>query len=124
MQRVGYAYWKNGFKDSADYYFNKQIRYFNDAIRLNWSSYSTAHYDLAGIYAFKGDKIKAYENLKIFNQRPSIYYLWIVRYIKYDPLFDSIRDEQKFQQIVRDIEAKYQTEHDRMHKWLEEQGML
>jgi hypothetical protein len=39
MQRVGYAYWKNGFKDSVDYYFNKQIRYFNDAIRLIRTGY-------------------------------------------------------------------------------------
>jgi hypothetical protein len=71
-----------------------------------------------------GEKIKAYENLKIHNTRPGKWYLWTVRYIKYDPLFDSIRNEPEFQQIVSEMEAKYQAEHERVRKWLEEQGML
>jgi hypothetical protein len=41
-----------------------------------------------------------------------------------DPLFNSIRNEPEFQQIVRDIEAKYQAEHERVRKWLEESGQL
>jgi phage/plasmid-associated DNA primase len=45
-------------------------------------------------------------------------------YIKNDPLFDTIRDGPEFQKIVRDMEAKYQAEHERVRKWLEEQGML
>jgi hypothetical protein len=44
--------------------------------------------------------------------------------IKNDPLFNSIRDEPEFQQIVKDIEAKYQAEHERVRKWLEENEML
>ena len=124
IQRVGYAYWENGFKDSADYHFNKQIEYCNDAIGLDRSSYSSVYYDLAGVYAFKGDKIKAYENLKIVSQSKIISYLWLVRYIKYDPLFNSIRNEPKFKKIVKNMEAKYQAERERVKKWLEEQGML
>ena len=41
-----------------------------------------------------------------------------------DPLFDSIRDEPEFKQIVRDVETKYQAEHERVRKWLEENDML
>lgn len=37
---------------------------------------------------------------------------------------DSIRDKPKFQQIVCDVEAKYQTEHERVKQWLEENNML
>ena len=48
----------------------------------------------------------------------------MVYFIKNDPLFDSIRDEPEFQQIVRDVDAKYQAEHERVRKWLEVQGML
>jgi hypothetical protein len=44
--------------------------------------------------------------------------------IKNDPLFDSIRDEPEFQQIVKEVEAKYQAEHERVMKWLEENDML
>jgi molybdopterin converting factor small subunit len=39
-------------------------------------------------------------------------------------LFDNIRDETEFQQIVKDVEAKYQAEHEKVRKWLEENGML
>jgi TolB-like protein len=124
LQRVGYAYLKNGFKDSADYYFNRQIEYCNKAIELGLDyGISFAYYDLAGVYAFMGNKIEAYRNLKSYNQRLRVD-LWIVRYIKTDPLFNSIRNEPEFQQIESDMEAKYQAEHERVRKWLEEQGML
>jgi hypothetical protein len=81
------------------------------------------YYDLAGVYAFRGEKDKAYKNLKIFNQRKTEC-LWMVMLIKTDPLFNNIRDEPEFQQIVRDVEAKYQAEHERVRKWLEENNML
>lgn len=42
--------------------------------------------------------------------------------IKHDPLFDSIRDEDRFQKISQNVEAKYQAEHERVRKWLEEQN--
>ena len=50
--------------------------------------------------------------------------LWMVTFIKDDPLFNSIRNEPEFQRIVSDVEAKYQAEHERVRKWLEENGML
>ena len=65
LQRVGYVYSKIGLKDSADYYFDKQIDYCNNAIKSNRGyGNSEAYYDLAGVHAFRGDKNKAYENLK------------------------------------------------------------
>jgi molybdopterin converting factor small subunit len=48
----------------------------------------------------------------------------MVLLIKSDPLFNSIRNEPEFQQIVKDLEAKYQAEHERVRKWLEKQGKL
>jgi len=123
-QRIGYVFSKIGLKDSAVYYFNKQIEYCNDAIKLGRPyGIFLAYHDLAGIYAFKGDRIKAYENLNILNQRRSIPD-WLVGYLKTDPLFKNIRNEPEFQQIVRDIEAKSQAEHERVRKWLEEKGKL
>jgi hypothetical protein len=80
-------------------------------------------YDLVSTYAFRGEKNKACENLKVFNKRP-VLPLWWTTYFKYDPLFDCVRYEPEFQQIVRNVEAKYQAEHERVRKWLEEQGML
>jgi TolB-like protein len=125
MHRIGYSYWQNGYKKEAEYYFNEQINYCNsmiDSKRL-FAQTLYPYYDLAGVYAFRGDRVKAYENLEIFNQR-KIEPLWMVMLIKTDPLFNSIRNEPEFQQIVRDVEAKYQAEHERVRKWMEEQGTL
>jgi len=125
MHRIGWAYWQNGHKEEAEKYFDMQVEYCNGVIELgrSYAQNLYPYYDLAGVYAFHGEKDKAYENLRIFNQR-KIEHLWMVTLIKNDPLFDSIRDEEEFQKIVRDVEAKYQAEHERVRKWLEEQGDL
>ena len=124
MHRIGYVFWQNGYKEEAEYYFNEQIKYCNRMIELKRSLYGLyAYYDLAGVYAFMGEKDKAYKNLRIFNQIQRVP-LWMSMLIKTDPLFNSIRNEPEFQQIAKDIEAKYQAEHERVRKWLEEQGKL
>jgi tetratricopeptide (TPR) repeat protein len=123
--RMGWAYWENGYKQEAEYYFEKQLEYCKNDIKLKrpWGQTLNPYYDMAGIYAFRGDKEKAYECLKKFNKKQIMPY-YAVAYIKTDPLFNSIRNEPEFQQIARDIEAKYQAEHERVRKWLEAQGML
>jgi TolB-like protein len=128
MHRIGYVYWQNGYEDEAEYCFDEQINYCNEMIELGRSLIQTLlpYYDLAAVYAFRGEKDKAYENLRIYNNQRKIEILGIVNLIRFDPLFDSIRDEPEFQQIVRDMEAKYQAEHERVRKWLEERnnGMM
>ena len=32
MHRIGYAYWQNGYKEEAEYYFNEQIKYGNSCL--------------------------------------------------------------------------------------------
>ena len=122
---AGYVYWKNGYKEEAEYYLNKALENSYKQIKLgrDLSAQFLSYYDIAAGHAFRGERDKAYENLKIFNQK-KIMPLSMVTLIKVDPLFDSIRDEPEFQQIVKDMESKYQTEHERVGKWLEEQGML
>jgi len=125
MHRIAYVYWQKGFREEAEYYFNEQIKYSNRDNELGqlMSQLLYTYYDLAGTYSFRGEKKKAYENLRIFNQR-QIELRWMVTLIKNDPLFDSIRGEPEFQQIIKDVEAKYQTEHERVRQWLEENDML
>jgi tetratricopeptide (TPR) repeat protein len=126
MHRIGWAYWKNGDKKKADYYFNEQIKYCNRMKKLGrvYGNNSRIFYDLAGVYAFRGDKAKAYENLRNCYDQVQAILLWGVSNIRHDPLFESIRNEPEFQQMIRDVEAKYQAEHDRVQKWLEEKGQL
>ena len=39
-------------------------------------------------------------------------------------MFDNIREEPEFRQFLRDTEAKYQADHERVRQWLEEHDML
>lgn len=123
--RIGYIYWINGNKKESEIYLNEQKHYCYESIRLKLQGVATkyVYYDLAAVQAFMGEKDQAIENLMIFNQRTRMP-LWVVTLIKNDPLFDSIRDVPEFQQIVRDVETKYRAEHERLRKWLNEQGML
>jgi TolB-like protein/Tfp pilus assembly protein PilF len=122
---VGWAYWQNGYKEEAEYYFNKQIDYCNKLNELGRVLGDPYHkfYDLAAVYAFRGERDKAYNYLRIFNKRQMVQQSWVIE-INNNPLFNSIRNEPEFQQIVRDVEAKYQAEHERVRKWLEEQERL
>jgi TolB-like protein/Tfp pilus assembly protein PilF len=122
---AGYAFWINGYTEEAEYYFNKALEFYNALVELNRHLNQDLHtyYSLAALHAFRGDRDKAYENLRLMNQRTRMPQ-WVIKDIKNDPLFNSIRDEPEFQQIVRDVEAKYQAEHERVRKWLEENDML
>ena len=112
----------NGYKTEANFYFDQMIEYYNNLTNV-WRIMYATNYDLAGVYAFRGEKDRAYENLRKFNEMERIP-LWWLQLLKDDPLFDSIRDEPEFQQIVRDVEAKYEAEHERVRQWLEENDML
>ena len=54
------------------------------------------NYDLAGMYAYKGDKENAYRILKQINWPWGMPYL-----IKIDPLFDNLRNDKEFKEIVQ-----------------------
>ncbi len=113
------------YKEEALKYFNLHKEYCLETLKLgrSYSEKLYLNYDLAGIYAFLGEKEKAYVNLRTFNQKERMPLWWLVE-IKIDPLFDNIRDEPEFQQILNDVETKYQAEHERVRKWLEENDML
>jgi hypothetical protein len=78
---------------------------------------------LQKIYTVRAEKDKAFKNLRIFNQIQRVS-PWLAILIKNDLYFVTIRNESEFRQIAKDIEAKYQVEHERVRKWLEEQGKL
>jgi tetratricopeptide (TPR) repeat protein len=124
--RIGYAFWRAGKRADAEYYFKRQIKTCEERIKLSRYLFSMdAYYELAASYAFLGEKGKAYKYLEEFDRgSTSCPLLWWTVFIKHDPFFDSFRNEQRFQKIQKSVEAKYQAEHDRVQKWLEEQGML
>jgi len=123
--RMGYVCSMLEKDDEARAYFNQFIRYGEEINRLGRPGvyWKAPHYDLAGVYAFLGQREKAYQYLREWNTRES-FPLWWVSLFQYDPMFDSIRDEPEFQQILQDVEAKYMAKHEQVRQWLEENDML
>jgi TolB-like protein/Tfp pilus assembly protein PilF len=119
---IGYAYWRNGYKLKGEHYVNEHIKYIEE-IKKHYLKERWVYIDLASAFAAKGDKGQAYMNLRISNQAEGIDADNIIT-LRDDPMFDSIRNEAEFQQILKDTEAKYQAEHERVRKWLEENDLL
>ena len=116
---IGYAYMQNGYKKESENYFDSILE---ENINLIKTSYSKIdNYSLACIYALRGDRTKAFENLKKFNADYAGYSLTWVTKIKNDPFFASLRNDPEFLHIERDIESKYQAGHEKMRKWIEVQ---
>jgi len=122
---IGYYYWKTGSIKEAEYYFNQEIKFELESIRLVRliTINRQAHFNLAKVYAFLGDKEKAYRYLDEVNKNKSFSLEWVT-WFKYDPSLNSIRQEPRFQKILKDVEAKYQAEHERVRKWLVSKGEL
>lgn len=121
--RIGHTLWVNGITDEAVVYFNTALEFHNEAIERGRKHVVENYYALACIYAFRGDKEKAFEYLRLVKRELRGFFFYI-EYLKIDPLLDSIREEPEFQQIVRELVARYQAEHERVRKWLEENNLM
>ncbi|OFY63385.1 MAG: hypothetical protein A2Y71_14955 [Bacteroidetes bacterium RBG_13_42_15] len=125
--RIGYAYWICGDSKEVEYYFNLQKKYCEESIKLNrvYAQGGFAYYDLAAVYAFTGDKKKAYEYLQLYNtkigENESYIMIW---YLKTDPLLKSIRNEPQFQEIYNELELKYKKTSEALKNYLQERGEL
>jgi TolB-like protein/Tfp pilus assembly protein PilF len=123
MKGIGYVYWLNGYNKEAKEWFDKQKKLSEESLKLGRIYSADANYDLAAVYAFTGEREKAYENLRIVT-KIRVCPAYLLGGLKDDPLFNSIRNETEFQVIEKDLEEKYQAEHERVRKWLEELGKL
>jgi TolB-like protein/Tfp pilus assembly protein PilF len=90
-------------------------------IEKNESSYSA--FDLAVIYAFTGDTKKAMEEMREFSKRDN-YFSWRITILKYDPVFDNIRELTEFKEILSEIESKFWANQKRIKASLEDKGLL
>jgi tetratricopeptide (TPR) repeat protein len=120
---IGRLYWLDGNKKEAEKWFNEQKKLDEESIKLGREYSIDANFDLACIYEFTGKKEEAYENLRLVN-KIRICPFWMINVIKDKGSFKSMRNEPEFQRIESELEAKYEAEHERVRKWLEEQGKL
>ncbi len=119
--RIGYSYWVLGNKKKAYEYFNRIIERANAADRRTYLNYYKL-YDAAGVYAFLGEKEKAYQHLEEV-RKDTFFPFWLITLIKEDPLFEKIRNEDHFKRIVQHMEETSNVERNRVILWLEKEKM-
>jgi len=118
FHRIGYVYLVNGDTIKAKELFNRQIE---ASTKLLKSSHDQgAFYDLAATYSILNQKDKAFENLIAFLNSDEIPWFFYVL-IKNDPLFQNIRKEAEFQQILVKVKDKATRTRDSLKTWLEQQ---
>lgn len=120
----GYTYLKNGMKEKADFHFNGSIKRAEDQIKLNSINARRyiSHFNLALIYAILNDKQKSFQYLEMIKKSPSIT-LNFIKDLKTNPMFDNVRSEPEFQKIARELEKKYNEEHEKIKKLLISRGL-
>jgi TolB-like protein/AraC-like DNA-binding protein/Tfp pilus assembly protein PilF len=118
---IGIAYWYNGNLEMADYYLEQALEKLNKNIELHRGTASI--FKRASLFAFLGMKEEALKDLTEYYDLEGIHYDNLNRMI-HTPLFDNLRDDPEFQQILHSMEVKCQAEHERVRKWLEENEML
>ncbi|TAL44805.1 MAG: adenylate/guanylate cyclase domain-containing protein [Chitinophagaceae bacterium] len=102
VHRVGYVLWNTGKKDEARKYFNDQIRTLEEALKLGRSG--SYNYDLAATYAFLGEDKKAIYYLRECEKEG--FNFGTEYYIMYDPLFENLRSNKEFKEIVGKAQAQ------------------
>ncbi len=82
------------------------------------------HFPAAQVYAYLGEKDKAYEVLEEIVDNRNSFYINRLDAVKHSPIFDNLRGEERFESLLRTMETKWQTEHERVRIWLQERGKL
>ncbi|MEN8251116.1 MAG: helix-turn-helix domain-containing protein [Bacteroidota bacterium] len=120
---IAYVLLQKGFTEEANEYFEKVINFEKNVIKLERKEHlDQAYYRLAAIYAIRGNKDKAIENLRAFTREYNTGSECMI--MKTDPWWDDLKDEPEFQQFIKEWEDKYQARHEQVRRWLEENNML
>ncbi len=123
LHRIGYAYFKAGKTEEAKQFFNQELQnYLNQNEGEGPKNEDVLNLVQAADYIILGEKEKAFKFL-IYNSKYSMP-KWQLTVFQYDPVFDCIRSDPRFQKVLKAYEIQYQTKHDQLKKYLEENGLL
>lgn len=125
MHRMAHVLWELDRKEEARNLFQQFIGIADLCVREGniYAQYG-AQYDLAGVYSFLSEKEKAYANLNDFLATSTVPFHFIAYLKERDPLFENIRHEERFRQILSEAEARFQADHEMIRQWLEENELF
>ncbi|WP_372950353.1 tetratricopeptide repeat protein [Mariniphaga sp.] len=117
----GYAFSKKGKNKEAEEHFSGAILQANRQIQANiYPEINLPYLTLASVYSAKGETEKALEALG----KNKSYHLQTVIFLKQDPMLENIRNEPKFQKILKETVRKYENAHKEVGKILATHGLL
>jgi TolB-like protein/AraC-like DNA-binding protein/Tfp pilus assembly protein PilF len=115
--KIGMVLSKIGLEAESEEYFKK----FKDYAENDKSLYK--HLNLALYYSYKGDTLRAIDQMKLFSQEKSYHY-WTIIFLRQDPLMDNIKDLPEFRKIYQEIENKFWRNHNNMTVSLQREELL
>jgi tetratricopeptide (TPR) repeat protein len=123
---MAYTYWMNGKEEEAEELFRLEMELFNyhDQVNSMGSVNRWYNYNLAKVYAFWGEKELALKNLDMYFSLKTGISARVNYDLKTDPLFNNLRNEPRFRQIIKEAEIMHNTQHERVGQWLKDNDML
>ncbi len=110
---LGYLLWREGQRDSARARFEKSASMDQEEIAQDTEA-SDPYYDLAALNAVQGNTREAYEWLQ-----KAIDNGWVdYQFSLHDPLFENLRQDERFKQMMAQLETKMEE----MRKRVKEKG--
>jgi TolB-like protein/AraC-like DNA-binding protein len=120
----GFVYLENGQKEEADFHFEGIINQMSKYIALDQPSITClAYMTLAKIYSARNEKTQAMGYLKKVKDSMGST-IFRVKDFKNCTMLDNIRLEPGFEEYLKEAEARYQKEHDKVEKILRQEGIL
>jgi TolB-like protein/Tfp pilus assembly protein PilF len=126
IEMRGYLSLINGEKEKAEQLFNQFMKEFQKGAKLGpgWVANGNGHVDAAMIYAYRGQKDSAYMYLEELVEMKNALPASEIRHLEINSMFDNLREEERFQKILRKMHAEYLAEHERVRLYLKETGRL
>jgi len=122
----GFIYQQNGKLDEANFHMEGSIKdriYFIELNKPN--EVSPPNLGLTFIYAAQGKKEQALECLRVVNRcAPFLYTCAQIASFKISPMVDCIRNEPEYTEFLKNAEARYLEEHDKVEKLLLAEGLI
>ena len=124
---VGFVALQLGFNKEADFHLNGLIKQSKHVIELNKDPVSVcyAYYYLCATYSALGEKANALSYLRNAKEckKRRISMNEIIE-LRYGPLFDLIRMEPEFKELLKDDEINLERERVKVQKLLKERGII
>jgi tetratricopeptide (TPR) repeat protein len=115
-RRLAFVYREMGEMEKAQIQINN-YRAFGESINVAGRSFL-----LTGFYAFMNDTTNAIEQLKIASKYDHYYFR--IRQLKDEPIYDNIRELPEFQQILSEMETRFNERRDSIRVVFEKKRLL